>query len=476
MRPVWFYMGLSAAALGALMLLSLSGCGGEGGPLRPSTGATGPSAEFLALLPEAQRSATYVGAERCGQAGCHPTKFTRWKETHHAQVGADCERCHGPGSKHAAAPSKENILTLPKAASPAVCGQCHGTIYAEWSVSKHSQIEMAPIELSIQQPARYGRQFRCMGCHSGLFRVAILEEGVDVDAMTDEQMAQVAEETLQVVPHSATCVTCHSPHKRTGNLTDDGKEAQLRHPVFNLDTAPIDPGSPVTEYLTYNHICAQCHNGRGANPSDAALQAGTSRPNMHDSNQFNMLMGIGGVEGSGPVQRNTAHATTPGQCSHCHMPDSRHTFTVSFDKGCAPCHTAADAAARTATVKAEIQQALYALRTRLEAWSQATFGDPDLWDYTALIAELGKTPPNQAQVPIEVKRARHNYYFVIRDSCFGPHNAPYIRHLINIANQNLDAIGVPRGRAVQRGQVSLDYIRSVLESDLRRAEAVQRRD
>jgi len=89
-------------------------------------------------------------------------------------------------------------------------------------------------------------------------------------------------------------------------LTIEGKEVQLRRSVFNMDTTDIAPGTPPKQHTTFNHICASCHNGRGANPSDSALQTGTARPNMHESNQFNMLVGIGGVE-----------SVTGGQDPHC---------------------------------------------------------------------------------------------------------------------------------------------------------------
>jgi len=60
-------------------------------------------------------------------------------------------------------------------------------------------------------------------------------------------------------------------------------------------------------------------------------------------------------------------------------------MTVSYDKGCTPCHNPADASVRASAVKSEIQLALFALRERLRRWAQQQFGDPDLWDYTALL-------------------------------------------------------------------------------------------
>ncbi|HRF60231.1 MAG TPA: multiheme c-type cytochrome [Fimbriimonadaceae bacterium] len=443
MKMKWFVT-LFAAIPFTVALISLQSCGGEGGPLNGGGGIPGVTQQFLDLLSADQRSASYIGSEAC--ADCHGGRqgdgtpiYAHWKETKHSQVGVGCERCHGPGSVHQANPTAGNILHGPKSLSAIVCAQCHGPVFDQWQFSAHSKIIADPVEEAIVNPARYGKTSRCVSCHSNVFKTAG-DNGVNIGELSDAEVAELAEESLAESPHTATCATCHNPHKNTEYLTDDGKQVQLRHATFSTDTTTVGPGSTPPTFTTFNHICAQCHNGRGGNPADSALSSGTARPNMHDSNQYNMLLGFGGVEGSGPVQRNTAHATAPGQCSKCHMPDARHTFTVSYDKGCAPCHTAADAAARVGVVKDEVISELFALRTKMEAYAQATFGDPDLWDYTSLITAEGKTPPDQKLVPIEVKRARHNYYFVIRSGDYGAHNAPYAKHLIEIANDNMDAV------------------------------------
>jgi hypothetical protein len=101
----------------------------------------------------------------------------------------------------------------------------------------------------------------------------------------------------------------------------------------------------------------------------------------------------------------------------------------------------------------------------LESWAQATFGDPALWDYTALIQEEGKAPPNQAQVPIQIRRARHNYYFVVRDASLGVHNGKYARFLIDVANEQLDELNVP----LQRVLPNVKQGRAILQSDRLRA-------
>ena len=95
-----------------------------------------------------------------------------------------------------------------------------------------------------------------------------------------------------------------------------------------------------------------------------------------------------------------------------------------------------------------------------------------MWDYTALVAQLGKTAPPQGQVPIEVKRARHNYYFVLRDASFGIHNAPYARHLITIANDQLDRLGEPRIAPQELlSRLNRRQIQTVLQADLQRLKA-----
>jgi hypothetical protein len=507
MKSRWLLSLIGAIPFAAAMITI--GCGGEGGPLGSDGGGL-PSVTqaFLNLMSPEQRTASSIGSEAC--ADCHggrgePPVYQTWLETKHGQRGVGCERCHGNGSVHADNPTKTNIITFPNSTSPIVCAQCHGSIFDDFNQSSHSKLVESPVQSTLTNP-NSARTSRCITCHSGLFRTQSYEQGVDPSEMTDPEIIDIAQNTINKVPHSASCATCHDPHALTGNVTDTGEDVQLRHKTFNVDTTDIAPSTTADVFTKYDHICAQCHNGRGADGSDAKLAASssTSRPNMHDSNQHNMLMGIGGSEGpGGPIERNMDHASAPGQCSKCHMPDSSHRFTVSYDKSCVPCHLSAqDAAARQSALAIEITDALYQLRGKMEDWAETTFTPstpgytpaemdqrlfPYLWDYSSSITEAALDlgidtsnaalmPPtaHQSAIPIEVRRARHNYYFVVRDSSICPHNPPYARYLILWANQNMDSVLTRPAAPGRTPQLSFRQKQQILRMDKDRAARADR--
>ncbi len=477
MKKRWFFS-LFASIPVIAAVLALQSCGGVGGSTSNAVTPGPATDQFILLLSDAQRKATSIPPEACN--ACHSGKggpdapiYQHWKDTKHSTKGVNCESCHGPGGAHKAKPSKANILTYPKITDPVVCGQCHGTITDQYNFSGHAKLIADPVEEAITDPDRYGKTSRCIVCHSGLVRAEVTENGEDISKLSNKEIQELCENTIKYVPHTADCVTCHNPHKKTNNLGNNGAQAQLRHKIFNVDTTDIGPGKTADKFTEYDHICAQCHNGRGTNPADFKLETGTARPSMHDSNQMQMLMGFGGVEGTGVVKRNTAHAQAPGQCTKCHMPDSRHSFTVSFDKGCAPCHTPADAAQRANTIKSDILSLLVSLRTRMESWAKTNLGNSMFWEYTSNINAEGLKPPDQTLVPIEIKRARHNYYFVIRSGDYGVHNAPYAKTLIQVANDNLTTLKVPK---VPAPQMTRDQQFQLIEKDKARASKADLRD
>ncbi len=454
--------GLLALAL-FLAVLVAAGCGG-GGPLKSSNIPVTAVAQFTQLLPAVQRSATRVGDAKC--AVCHTTDHTSWLATRHAAVKVDCESCHGPGSAHAASPTLLNILHGTDSTNSIVCAQCHGDINNDWSASKHAQI--------VEDPVNFGSN-NCFRCHSGEFRAGNIDSPIShgqTPVQVDTAIVALSTPTLQsfipITHSSATCVNCHDPHANTPNLTSAGEQFYLRRATSSTDLSSDPPQATAANYTTLNHICGSCHNNRGGDPSDAGLNRSTARPATHEGPEYNMLLGHGGAEDvAGPPVRTSTHSQAPDQCVQCHMPNSRHTFTVSLDSSCAPCHTPSDAAARESSVQGEIQNGLVSLRTRLQAWAKTTFNDSAVWEYTTNIP-AGSTTPSQTLIPIEVKRARHNYYFILLDRSLGVHNTPYTRYLLNYANTGLDTLGV--SRSAPRSYSKREAI-SILNEDIARVRA-----
>jgi len=102
----------------------------------------------------------------------------------------------------------------------------------------------------------------------------------------------------------------------------------------------------------------------------------------------------------------------------------------------------------------------------METWAQSEFGNSLYWEYTSMITAEGGTPPDQALVPIEIKRARYNYYFVIRSGDYGVHNAPYAKHLLTVANTNLDDLKVSKPGL---SKLTRDQQYQLIESDRAKA-------
>jgi predicted CXXCH cytochrome family protein len=176
--------------------------------------------------------------------GCHSVNYdVKTKTVTEWNVG--CEKCHGPGSEHAAKPSRANIYN-PARVDPFrandTCIQCHS----------QGQPLMNPIE---------GRYFDWpVGFHAGLK----LDEfwRLDKPDLGKQDFLYFADGTAhknrmqgndfvasRMYERGVTCFTCHDVHGTDNN-------ADLRRPV--------------------NTMCLQCHGPKSANgPHTATLEQHT---------------------------------------------------------------------------------------------------------------------------------------------------------------------------------------------------------
>lgn len=485
----------------------LQSCAGQGGPNTSVTGTSSPTAAFLALLPTKQATASYVGASTCAQChnmGANPI-YTKWQQTKHGKNNVTCERCHGPGSVHVSNaqsgtpptsqselnPNTADILTYPKIADAVLCAQCHGTIYNDWKSTPHAELASEVIggvvtsipRFAATSPASLGQSSRCVACHSGILRAQIVDQGIDLGTLalgtapdgdsTNStplpNIVQISNDTDKLVPASATCITCHDAMALTGNVSWDGDDHQLRHTNTESDEPTVlthlGPGTTAATFTTFDSVCGECHNARGVDPlANIASTSASNRP-PHAAVQFNMLTGISGWEPSAPAVRNMAHFDAQDQCAHCHLGSSgQHSFTPRFDGGCAPCHTASESAALATTVGNQVTSALFNLKFRMEQWATGAGYTATGWDYNTTSGGTN-TNNNFSSIPTYIKQARYNWWFIIRDNSNGVHNHPYTNFLLQVANQALDANGVPPAPAVsklsiQQQKADLDQFRA----------------
>ena len=164
--------------------------------------------------------------------GCHSVGYDiRTKQVAEWNVG--CERCHGPGSDHAAHPSRANIVNpahMDVVAESDTCIQCHSQgrplevpidgRYYDWPVGYHVGLKLADYwKLEEPVPGRTDFYYFADG--------------------TSHKNRMQGNDFVQSVMYrrGITCATCHDVHGTTNY-------AQLRKPANTLCLDCHGPGSP----------------------------------------------------------------------------------------------------------------------------------------------------------------------------------------------------------------------------------------
>jgi hypothetical protein len=408
-----------------------------------------------------------TSAAVCGQ--CHTQEYNDWAGSLHAQSVADpvdsgsttCERCHN---------GQFNPLNItePIGSEPIPTTPVVSTV----------QLSTDPLSYPVSRPLTAAQ-----------VNSAIL-------ALSSSILTQYETETDAVLGRTTTaaCTNCHDPHANSTNTvssppSNTPAQIYLRRATSNTDLSVFVPPTgnsldTTANYTTVNHVCGNCHNNLGGNFTDPGLENSFSRAPTHESPQYLMLNGYGGAEGtSAPSIRTSSHVNIPDQCVHCHMgpnPVGSHTFAATTNN-CAPCHTVSEAASNIANIQSQVQQSMGQLLILLQQWAAAPVdkngtsitvpaaataaADTSIWDYTsnwstATANEFGGSSSATAtafekSIPLQVLRARCNYYFLLVDRSYGVHNFKYTQWLLQYSIAQMQTIPgfTPKSVSLTKAQV-----------------------
>ena len=436
-----------------------------------------------------------LAAETCG--GCHdtspttnhPPTYAEWSSSPHAEMVLDAGYGVASGTF-----TNATLVT-------------NGTTWYGYIINTNGTLSPAAGMLNSTNSltgigASYSRQMQCGFCHSGATRLAMLE---DYEARQNGITNKLnLPSGLEATETAQTCAVCHDPHSAD-------YRAQLRNPMNSTNYYTMFTGSSpaITNYFTNGvgvvtanisyladgfasqydpnvHICAQCHNSRGArwdgrskswNAASNTMVLGASQSfsrGPHHSVQYNVLIGIlqddyYNVNSQGVATNyyaahsglTTRSPYNTNQCATCHVPVynakvtgvpiSGHTFAMDTN-GCAlgGCHTGSvpNWQGTQTTTTNNIARVVGELNQWATNNGPALFGTnyskylQNAWEYNligalASITNAGPTGADAAKVPDAIKQARFNLYMVLNDGSLGVHNPSYIPALITDAENKV---------------------------------------
>ncbi len=165
--------------------------------------------ERSVVAPLEIEGAEYVGNSAC--VDCHSNIVRTFPTSAHGRFSKDdikfakatgCESCHGPASKHVAAPGRNQFIINPGKDSTA-CFNCHLDVHAEFNLPQHHPV----IE----------NRMNCVQCHDPHGHDVMKPAGGLAMARLNQSCAECHKEQARpfVFEHEAMrdgCTVCHSPH------------------------------------------------------------------------------------------------------------------------------------------------------------------------------------------------------------------------------------------------------------------------
>lgn len=178
---------------------------------------------------------------------CHSTSFEHVAgtlnqyERHHHLMGVSCENCHGPAREHVALhrqkPTEKEALAiirparLPRERQIETCTQCHS------NATKH------------RGPALQYRPGKPLDD----FYKTVLTRSTDEDHVAN-QIHYLRQSKCFQNDETMTCVTCHNPHRTTG----DASAARIENSCLNCHDR-VDCGERPKLPAAVQDECIQCH-------------------------------------------------------------------------------------------------------------------------------------------------------------------------------------------------------------------------
>lgn len=153
-------------------------------------------------------------ATRC--FNCHAANVKPGPDLSAMVPGVTCERCHGSGDAHAAAPTAKNVLNpgrFPAKQVVQICGECHRTpgtnFSSEPELDDPMSVRFQPVGLMASACFQKSGKLSCLTCHDP--HATVSRDVSAYDAKCSGCHSVPADKSKAPCPRTPNCASCHMP-------------------------------------------------------------------------------------------------------------------------------------------------------------------------------------------------------------------------------------------------------------------------